>query len=48
MFMIVSKDDFPVFELSINNLVKRKDYVQLYDFILHSSLDIVDSIQWSS
>ena len=44
MFMIVSKEDFPVFELPIDNLVKRKDYVQLHDFILHSSLDVIDQI----
>ena len=48
MFMIVSKEDYPVFELPIENLVKRKDYVQLHDFILHSSLDVIDNIQWNS
>lgn len=48
MFMIVSKDDYPVFELSIDSLVKRKEYVQLHEFILHSSLDIIDNIQWNS
>ena len=46
--MIVSKEDFPVFELSIDNLVKRKDYVPMHEFILHSSLDVIDSIQWNS
>lgn len=48
MFTIVSKDDFPVFELPLESLVKRKDYVQLHDFILHASLDAVDSVQWNS
>ncbi len=46
--MIVSKDDYPVFELTIDSLVKKKDYVQLHDFILHSSLDVIDNIQWNS
>lgn len=27
MFMIVSKDDYPIFEYNIPHLVKRKDYV---------------------
>ena len=44
MFMIVSKDDFPVFELPLENLVKRKDYLQLHDFILHASLDSIESL----
>ena len=44
MFMIVSKDDYPVFEMNVNTLVKKKDYVQLHDFILHASLDVVDNI----
>ena len=48
MFMIVSKDDYPVFELNLPNLVKKKDYVQLHDFILHASLDVVDIIQWNT
>ena len=46
MFMIVSKDDFPIFELSIDSLIKKKDYVQMHDFILHASLDMVDTLQW--
>ena len=46
--MIVSKEDFPVFELTIDNLVKRKDYVSMHEFIIHSSLDVIDNIQWNS
>jgi len=46
--MIVSKDDFPVFDLPLESLVKRKDYVQLHDFILHASLDAIESMQWNS
>mmetsp|Transcript_2883 Transcript_2883/g.2706 ORF Transcript_2883/g.2706 Transcript_2883/m.2706 type:complete len:131 (-) Transcript_2883:39-431(-) len=48
MFMIVSKDDFPVFELPIGSIVRNKDHVYLYDFILHSSLDVVDNVQWAT
>ena len=46
--MIVSKDDFPVFELPIPSLSKKKDHVMLYDFILHSSLDSVEQFQWTT
>ena len=48
MFMIVSKEDFPLYELAIEGLTKRKDYVQLHEFILHSSLDVIEHIQWTS
>lgn len=44
MFMIVSKDDYPVFEYILPQLVKKKDYVHLHDFIVNASLDVVDSI----
>ena len=46
--MIVSKDDYPVFEYTLSHLVKHKDYVQLHDFILNASLDVVDNVQWNS
>ena len=46
--MIVSKEDFPVYELAVEGLVKKKDYVQLHEFILHSSLDVIDSLQWTT
>ena len=48
MFMIVSKEDFPVYELQIENLVKKKEYLQMHEFILHSSLDNIDHIQWTT
>ena len=46
--MIVSKEDFPVYELQIENLVKKKEYLQMHEFILHSSLDNIDHIQWTT
>lgn len=42
--MIVSKDDYPVFEYTLSHLVKKKDYVPLHDFILNASLDVVENI----
>jgi hypothetical protein len=48
MFMIVSKDDYPVYELGIENLIKRKDQIYLHEFILHSSLDVIEQVQWNT
>ena len=44
--MIVSKDDYPIYDLPIEQLVKKKDQVHMHEFILHSSLDVIDQIQW--
>ena len=48
MFVIVSKEDFPLYELTIEGLTKRKDYAQLHEFILHSSLDVIEHLQWAT
>ena len=44
--MIVSKDDYPIYDLPIEQLVKKKELVHMHEFILHSSLDVIDQIQW--
>lgn len=46
--MIVSKDDYPVFEHILPHLVKKKEYVHLHDFIVNASLDVIDTVQWNS
>ncbi len=51
MFMIVSRDDFPLFELKIDRLVKSQMALQkadLYEFIINAALDPVDQMQWST
>ncbi len=44
--MIVSKDDYPIYDLSIESLIKKKDNIHMHEFILHASLDVIDQIQW--
>ena len=47
MFMIVSREDFPLFELKIDNLVKSsqaRSKADLYEFIINASLDSVDQM----
>ena len=42
MFMIVSRDDFPLFEYRIDNLVKSqvvRKKADLYEFIINAALD---------
>ena len=49
--MIVSRDDFPLFELKIDRLVKSSLALQkqdLYEFIINAALDPVDNMQWST
>ena len=56
--MIVSKDDFPIYETSIPQLVKNAKYGEskakhnmdatshLFEFILNASLDPIEEKQW--
>ena len=47
MFMIVSRDDFPLFEMKIDNLVKSqvgRSKQELYEFIINAALDSVDQM----
>ena len=49
--MIVSRDDFPLFELKIDRLVKSQAAIgkaDLYEFIINAALDSVDQMQWTS
>ena len=47
MFMVVSKDDFPLFEMKIDNLVKSqvgRSKSDIYEFIINAALDSVDQM----
>ena len=51
MFMIVTRDDFPVFELPIDQLLRTpvaREKKDLCQFILNASLDAADQTQWTS
>ena len=49
--MIVSRDDYPVYEVKIDSLIKsnsqpEKQQSHLFEFILNAALDPIDSLQW--
>ena len=47
MLMIVSRDDFPMFEMKIDKLVKSdvaRSKADLYEFIINAALDSVDQM----
>jgi trafficking protein particle complex subunit 2 len=52
MLMIVSREDFPVYELPIEKLIRQKegseDKAHLYEMVLHAALDPIDIIQWQT
>ena len=56
MFMIVSRHDYPLFELEIPNLVKTTDSDKnkaqekkdLYEFVMNAALDPIDVKQWET
>ena len=48
--MIVSRDDFPLFEMKIDSLVKNQNKVkpEQYEFIINGALDTIDQLQWQT
>ena len=58
--MIVSKEDFPVYDVMVNTLVKSNQYgnqnaqqnmggnSQLFEFILNAAMDPVEIFQWKN
>ena len=54
--MIVSRHDYPLFELEIPNLVKTneadprkiQEKKDLYEFVINAALDPIDVKQWES
>jgi len=45
MFMIVTKNDFPVYDLPLDNLVRSSSSsAHLYEFIMNAALDPVEEI----
>jgi len=47
-FVIVSKEDCPIFEIELLNNSKRDDAMHLHQFILHASLDLIDEKIWDT
>uniref|UniRef100_A0A2P2K7I4 Trafficking protein particle complex subunit 2 isoform X2 n=1 Tax=Rhizophora mucronata TaxID=61149 RepID=A0A2P2K7I4_RHIMU len=47
-FMIVSRDDIPIYEAEVGSAAKREDAAQLHQFVLHAALDIVQDLAWTT
>ena len=47
-FIIVSRNDIPIYEAEVGTAPKREDAAQLHQFILHAALDIVQDLAWTT
>ncbi|CAI9753643.1 unnamed protein product [Fraxinus pennsylvanica] len=47
-FMIVSKNDIPIYEAEVGNVPKKEDAAHQHQFILHAALDIVQDLAWTT
>ncbi|KAH8522628.1 hypothetical protein H0E87_003318 [Populus deltoides] len=47
-FIIVSRDDIPIYEAEVGSATKREDAAQMHQFILHAALDIVQDLAWTT
>ncbi|KAH9727068.1 SNARE-like superfamily protein [Citrus sinensis] len=47
-FIIVSRNEIPIYEAEVGSAAKREDAAQLHQFILHAALDIVQDLAWTT
>ncbi|GMN60490.1 hypothetical protein TIFTF001_029574 [Ficus carica] len=47
-FIIVSRNDIPIYEAEVGSAPKREDAAQLHQFVLHAALDIVQDLAWTT
>ncbi|KAL0429797.1 UNVERIFIED_CONTAM: hypothetical protein Sradi_0605700 [Sesamum radiatum] len=47
-FMIVSKNDIPIYEAEVGSVPKKEDAAHQHQFILHAALDIVQDMAWTT
>ncbi|KAL3740283.1 hypothetical protein ACJRO7_021545 [Eucalyptus globulus] len=47
-FIIVSRNDIPIYEAEVGSAVKREDAAHLHQFILHAAQDIVQDLAWTT
>ncbi|KAI8529474.1 hypothetical protein RHMOL_Rhmol12G0227200 [Rhododendron molle] len=47
-FMIVSRNDIPIYEAEVGTAVKKEDAAHQHQFILHAALDIVQDLAWTT
>ncbi|KAG0588577.1 hypothetical protein M758_2G208300 [Ceratodon purpureus] len=47
-FVIVSRNDSPIYESEVGTAPKKDEAAHLHQFILHASLDIVQDVVWNT
>ncbi|KAL9312369.1 putative trafficking protein particle complex subunit 2 [Arabidopsis thaliana] len=47
-FIIVGRNDIPIYEAEVGSAAKREDAAQLHQFILHAALDVVQDLAWTT
>uniref|UniRef100_A0A0D9W6V1 Trafficking protein particle complex subunit n=1 Tax=Leersia perrieri TaxID=77586 RepID=A0A0D9W6V1_9ORYZ len=47
-FVIVSKNDIPIYEAEVGSAPKKEDLAYQHQFILHAALDVVQDLAWST
>ncbi|KAF8389379.1 hypothetical protein HHK36_026074 [Tetracentron sinense] len=47
-FIIVSRNDIPIYEAEVGSAVKKEDAAHQHQFILHVALDIVQDLAWTT
>ncbi|EPS64035.1 hypothetical protein M569_10746, partial [Genlisea aurea] len=47
-FIIVSKNDIPIYEAEVGTVPKKEEAAHQHQFILHAALDIVQDIAWTT
>ncbi|KAL4183779.1 hypothetical protein AMTRI_Chr11g99970 [Amborella trichopoda] len=47
-FVIVSRNDIPIYEAEVGSAVKKEEAAHQHQFILHVALDIVQDLAWTT
>ncbi|KAF8645947.1 hypothetical protein HU200_066038 [Digitaria exilis] len=47
-FVIVSKNDIPIYEAEVGSAPKKEDLAHQHQFILHAALDVVQDLAWTT
>ncbi|KAL9670973.1 hypothetical protein QQ045_008536 [Rhodiola kirilowii] len=47
-FVIVSRNDIPIYEAEVGSAAKKEEAAQQHQFILHAALDIVQDLAWTT
>ncbi|KAJ0755423.1 putative trafficking protein particle complex subunit 2 [Helianthus annuus] len=47
-FMIISKNDIPIYEAEVGTAPKKEEAAHQHQFILHAALDVVQDLAWTT